>query len=88
MQNLEGGELDEGGRPKLARGSPGETPAQMMLFGAMDYKLREELKKIDVSLLTPVEALNLLDGAVVFFTSDHGEILDEKFDGYGTRTHV
>ncbi len=61
LKNLEGGELDEGGRPKLARGSPGETPGQMMLFGAMDYKLREELKKIDVSLLTPVEALNLLD---------------------------
>jgi arylsulfatase A-like enzyme len=32
--------------------------------------------------------MGLLDGAVVFFTSDHGEILDEKFDGYLTRMHL
>ena len=39
------------------------------------------------SLLHRLEAMGLLDGAVVFFTSDHGEILDEKFDGYSVRTH-
>jgi len=38
-------------------------------------------------LLQRLEVMGLLDAAVVFFTSDHGEILDEKFDGYRTRTH-
>lgn len=64
LKNLEGGELGEKGRPRLAGGSREETPAQMMLFAAMDYKLREELKKIDVLHLSPVEALNLLHGLV------------------------
>jgi arylsulfatase A-like enzyme len=40
------------------------------------------------NLLHRLEAMGLLDGAVVFFTSDHGEILDEKFDGYRTRMHL
>lgn len=62
LRNLEGGELDERGQPRLARGLSETAPAQMMLFGAVDYKLREELRKIDVSRLTPVEALNLLEG--------------------------
>jgi arylsulfatase A-like enzyme len=39
------------------------------------------------SLLHELETMGLLDGAVVFFTSDHGEILDEEFDSYRTRTH-
>jgi DNA mismatch repair protein MutS len=60
LKNLEGGELDERGRPRIARGSRGEEPAQMGLFGATEHKLREELKKVDVSVLTPIEALNLL----------------------------
>jgi len=60
LKNLEGGELDEGGRPRLARGSRLDDPGQMTLFGPQDYRLREELKKIDVSLLTPIEALNAL----------------------------
>jgi DNA mismatch repair protein MutS len=60
LKNLEGGELDERGRPRLAHGSRIDDPAQMVLFGAVDHKLREELKKVDVSVLTPIEALNLL----------------------------
>jgi arylsulfatase A-like enzyme len=31
--------------------------------------------------------MGLLDAAVVFFTSDHGEILDEKFGDFRTRGH-
>ncbi len=64
LKNLEGGELDEKGRPRLARGARKEDPAQMALFSAVDDRLREELKKIDVSTLTPVEALNLLHNLV------------------------
>ena len=32
----------------------------MALFGSVDRKLREELKRIDVTRITPIEALNLL----------------------------
>ncbi len=60
LKNLEGGELDERGRPRLAWGSVEDDPAQMVLFSGTDHKLREELKRVDVSVLTPVEALNLL----------------------------
>jgi len=60
LKNLEGGELDERGRPRLARGARKEEPAQMPLFGALESQLGDELKKIDVSTLTPLDALNLL----------------------------
>jgi len=64
LRNLEGGELDEGGRPRLAGASSGNDPAQMVLFTSSDTKLREELRRVDVSVLTPVEALNLLNRLV------------------------
>jgi DNA mismatch repair protein MutS len=64
LKNLEGGELDEQGRPRLARGVRKENPAQMALFGAVEDKLRKEMNKIDVSKLTPLEALNLLNELV------------------------
>ncbi|MBI2988820.1 MAG: DNA mismatch repair protein MutS [Deltaproteobacteria bacterium] len=60
LRNLEGEELDEKGRPRLARGHQAEGPAQMALFSGADRRLSEELKKIDVSVLTPLEALNIL----------------------------
>jgi DNA mismatch repair protein MutS len=64
LKNLEGGELDERGWPTLARGSHGKEPAQMVLFYPRDHELREELGKVDVSVLTPIEALNLLHALV------------------------
>ena len=64
LRNLEGGELDENGRPRLARGSSGNTPGQMTLFGGVEYKLCEELRNLDVSRLTPIEALNFLHALV------------------------
>ena len=64
LRNLEGGELDEDGRPRLAGASRGNDPAQMVLFTPSDTKLREELRRVDVSVLTPVEALNLLNRLV------------------------
>jgi hypothetical protein len=62
---------------------------------AHDYRIRDETyasaaSRVDEhvgSLLQGLEAMGLLEGAVVFFTSDHGEILDEKFGGYRARTH-
>jgi DNA mismatch repair protein MutS len=38
---------------------PGE-PVQMALFAPADRKVREELRSIDVTRLTPIEAMNLL----------------------------
>jgi DNA mismatch repair protein MutS len=64
LKNLEGGELDERGRPRLARGARKEDAAQMTLFAEKEDKLRQELKTIDVSQLTPIEALNLLNALV------------------------
>ena len=60
LKNLESGELDEKGRPRLARGTGKESPAQMALFSPAESKLRDELKRVDVSTLTPIDALNLL----------------------------
>lgn len=60
LNNLEGGELDGTGRPRLASGAAVEGPAQMMLFNQLDRGLRERLKSLEVSVLTPIEALNLL----------------------------
>jgi len=60
LKNLEGGELDGTGRPRLASGRTVEGPAQMMLFNRVDEGLRERLKAIEISILTPIEALNLL----------------------------
>jgi DNA mismatch repair protein MutS len=60
LKDLEEGELDRLGRPRLAQRSGPTGPQQMALFGGRDDRLREELRKIDVSVLTPIEALNLL----------------------------
>ncbi len=57
LHNLEKGELNEAGMPRLASSKNLEqTIPQMNLFGEKDL-LKEELRKIDVNSLTPVEAL-------------------------------
>ena len=60
LQNLESGEA-EGKRADLEkREADVDEPVQMALFGSVDKKLGEELRKLDVSRLSPIEALNLL----------------------------
>jgi DNA mismatch repair protein MutS len=60
LQNLESGEA-EGKRADIASGSgAADEPVQMALFGSTERKLSEELKRLDVSHLSPIEALNLL----------------------------
>jgi len=57
LHNLEKGELNEAGMPRLASSKNMEqTIPQMNLFGEKDL-VKEELLKIDVNSLTPVEAL-------------------------------
>jgi len=61
LAKLEGDESDRENLRKDTATSVAAEPVQMALFGSADRKLREELKRVDVSRLTPMEAINLLD---------------------------
>ncbi len=63
LRNLESGEYGTEGQPKLARGK-GESPEQkpqLPLFVSDTDAVREKLEETDVSVLTPIEAINLID---------------------------
>ena len=64
LANLEKGELDATGMPKLATtkepGSKRPSSPQLSLFSLPD-PLRSDLKKIRIDQLTPLEAINILD---------------------------
>ena len=64
LLNLEKGEFDAMGMPKIARTRNPEGqakfPAQLSLFVQPD-PIRSELKRIRVDRLTPLEAINILD---------------------------
>jgi len=60
LENLEGRELDEVGRPRIARSKNrrrDEKAAQLHLFAQGDAKLKDWIRKLDVSAMTPLEAL-------------------------------
>jgi DNA mismatch repair protein MutS len=60
LANLEGEELDEVGRPRLARSSRKkdlEDSLQLNLFASRDQRLAKRIRELDISLLTPLEAL-------------------------------
>ena len=63
LQNLEGKELDERGQPRLARQArpAGQGGEQLGLFGAAPDPLREALRELDPTRMTPLEALVALD---------------------------
>ncbi len=63
LTNLEQASHDEIGAPKIARGrgNVGVASPQLQLFGDRSPLLRDELLKLNVNNLTPLEALNLLD---------------------------
>lgn len=66
LSNLESGELDDAGMPKIAIPKKQKTSAakvdnrQMSLFMHPADLLLEELRKIDISSMTPLDALNRL----------------------------
>ena len=61
LRNLEAGEF-ETGAPRLARSKqPPPAPPQLGLFDRSDDPLRQRLAELDVTVLTPLEALNRLD---------------------------
>jgi DNA mismatch repair protein MutS len=59
LANLEKGEFDEIGRPRIAKGKEhGMSTGQMTLFTS--HPIIDTIRDVDVSTLTPLEALNLL----------------------------
>jgi hypothetical protein len=38
----------------------GDQPLQMALFASAGDRFREQLRSLDISMITPVEALNIL----------------------------
>lgn len=69
LEELEANSLDAYQRPKLgakkpderAAGSPPTEPLQIPLFFPKEQGVIDDIKGLDVSLLTPLEALNKLD---------------------------
>lgn len=66
LANLEKGELDEGGKPRLARGGTSESKtAQLGLFTRpAESRIIAELKSLEVERMTPLDALNALAAIV------------------------
>jgi DNA mismatch repair protein MutS len=63
LRNLERTEFDREGRPRLAHGgdpaAPG-APRQLALFSGADEAVLDEVRRLDVDRLTPLQALALL----------------------------
>jgi DNA mismatch repair protein MutS len=61
LANLEQGELDESGMPRIARERhAAKAPPQMSLFRAAETRAVDELRALDVERMTPMDALNAL----------------------------
>jgi DNA mismatch repair protein MutS len=60
LANLERGELNEAGQPRLAQPSDDAATQQLPLFGAAEQRLRRELATIDIDRLAPLDALTRL----------------------------
>jgi DNA mismatch repair protein MutS len=60
LDNLEGREMGEGGVPLVAstrRKKEKEEILQLHLFGVQDHRLKRWIQKLDISSMTPLEAL-------------------------------
>jgi DNA mismatch repair protein MutS len=60
LDNLEGEELDETGRPRVAHSRKTRQPddiLQLSLFGAKEQKLKKWIKDLNISSMAPLEAL-------------------------------
>lgn len=62
LRNLERGEFDEIGMPRIARGlnSVNNSKAQLSLFLEGEDEIISELKRIELNAMTPLDALNKL----------------------------
>jgi DNA mismatch repair protein MutS len=60
LDNLEGEELDEAGRPRMAHSRKTRQPddiLQLNLFGAKEQKLKKWIEGLNISTMAPLEAL-------------------------------
>ncbi len=62
LRNLERTEFDREGRPRLAHSESGPPPPerQLALFTGPEDGVLDDLRRMDVNGLTPLEALSLL----------------------------
>ncbi|HEX6172652.1 MAG TPA: DNA mismatch repair protein MutS [Candidatus Binatia bacterium] len=60
LARLEGGADECRGRSASMENYSGDQPLQMTLFASAEDRFRDQLRSIDVSTITPVEALNIL----------------------------
>lgn len=63
LRNLESGEYGSEGQPRLAKrsGETVEQKPQLPLFSSENDLIRQRLDNVDVAVLTPIEAINLID---------------------------
>jgi DNA mismatch repair protein MutS len=64
LRNLESGEFEREGEPRLARSRRGKNSVpvpQLSLFDSGSDEIRRRLDELDTAVLTPLEALNILD---------------------------
>ena len=64
LKNIESGELNGAGEPVLARSKKPvdkDASVQLSLFSTSDEIVINSLKKLDISNMTPLEALNRLN---------------------------
>ncbi len=68
LKNLEGDEVDETGKPRLAHTAPGKRKkgrenamVQLDLFGSQDRELRKWIRDLDIDTMTPLDALMALN---------------------------
>ena len=68
LKNLEGDEVDETGKPRLAHTTKRKkkdvrenTMVQLDLFGSRDRELRKWIDDLDINNMTPLDALNALN---------------------------
>jgi DNA mismatch repair protein MutS len=66
LRNLEKGEFDEIGMPRIARGKSAPKPdnPQLSLFVESEDTVLDELRQIDISSMTPLQALNKLSDLI------------------------
>jgi DNA mismatch repair protein MutS len=63
LKNIETGEFNHQGEPRIAaqkKGTKGNHPSQLSLFGGGPDPIRDKLKEVKPDDLSPLEALNLL----------------------------
>jgi DNA mismatch repair protein MutS len=63
LRNLESTEFDREGRPRLAHSPQGDTPAarrQLSLFASEEDGVLQDLRRLEVDGITPLQALALL----------------------------